>query len=123
MDNEIRSAIVDLLHEIGVPQHLKGHVYIVETVMLALDDKRLLDNMQQMMYPRIAEKFSTTSDNVRQAIRRAISITFDRGDIEHLSAYFSYSLYIGGGLPTNREFIALIVYRICTGHFPAQLQH
>lgn len=123
MDNEIRTAIIDLLHELGVPQHLKGHAYTVEAVMLALNNERLLDNMQQMMYPKIAEKFSTTPANVRQAIRRAISITFDRGDIEYLSAYFSYSLYIGGGLPTNREFIALIVYRICTGHFPAQLQH
>lgn len=123
MNHEIRTAIIDVLNEIGVPQHLKGHVYIVEAVMLALNNKRLLDDMPHMMYPKIAEKFSTTPANVRQAIRRTISITFDRGDIEHLSAYFSYSLYIGGGLTTNREFIALIVYRICTGHFPAQLQH
>ncbi len=106
--SEVEVKISDILHQIGVPAHIKGYRYIRRAVMMAIKDPSAIHSITKILYPRIAEQFETTPSRVERAIRHAIEVAWSRGDIDTLNSYFSYTVHNSKGKPTNSEFIALI---------------
>jgi two-component system response regulator (stage 0 sporulation protein A) len=108
--NEVPREVVvtDIIHQVGIPAHIKGYHYLRYAIILSLDDVDMLDSITKKLYPSIAEHFNTTSSRVERAIRHAIEIAWDRGDIDVLNNLFGYTINIAKGKPTNSEFIALI---------------
>lgn len=105
--------VTDIIHQIGVPAHIKGYHYLREAIILSVNDKEMLESVTKLLYPAVAKKFSTTPSRVERAIRHAIEIAWDRGDIDTLNSFFGYTVNTGKGKPTNSEFIALITDKIC----------
>jgi two-component system response regulator (stage 0 sporulation protein A) len=105
--------VTDIIHQIGVPAHIKGYHYLREAIICCVNDKEMLESVTKLLYPAVAKKFSTTSSRVERAIRHAIEIAWDRGDIDTLNSFFGYTVNTGKGKPTNSEFIALITDKIC----------
>lgn len=104
--------VTDVIHKIGVPAHIKGYHYLREAIILAILDSETLESVTKVLYPTVAKKFKTTASRVERAIRHAIEIAWDRGDIDTLNSYFGYTIDAGKGKPTNSEFIALIADKI-----------
>lgn len=100
--------VTDILHEIGVPAHIKGFQYVREAIILSVDDSEMLSSVTKLLYPTIAKTYKTTPSRVERAIRHAIEVAWDRGDVDTLSAYFGYTIQNQRGKPTNSEFIAMI---------------
>lgn len=111
-DRRIESMVTEVIHEIGVPAHIKGYQYIREAIILTVKDMELINAVTKALYPMVAKKFATTSSRVERAIRHAIEVAWDRGDIEVLQKYFGYTVSNIKGKPTNSEFIALISDRL-----------
>lgn len=105
--------VTDIIHQIGVPAHIKGYHYLREAIISSVENKDMLESVTKMLYPAVAKKFSTTPSRVERAIRHAIEIAWDRGDLETLNSFFGYTINTGKGKPTNSEFIALITDKIC----------
>lgn len=105
--------VTDIIHQIGVPAHIKGYHYLREAIILSVGDKEMLESVTKLLYPAVAKKFSTTPSRVERAIRHAIEIAWDRGDLDILNSFFGYTVNTGKGKPTNSEFIALITDKIC----------
>ena len=105
--------VTDIIHQIGVPAHIKGYHYLREAIICSVNDKEMLESVTKLLYPAVAKKFSTTPSRVERAIRHAIEIAWDRGDIDTLNSFFGYTINTGKGKPTNSEFIALITDKIC----------
>lgn len=105
--------VTDIIHQIGVPAHIKGYHYLREAIISSVNDREMLESVTKILYPTVAKKFSTTSSRVERAIRHAIEIAWDRGDIDTLNSFFGYTVNTGKGKPTNSEFIALITDKIC----------
>ncbi|WP_124099860.1 sporulation transcription factor Spo0A [Ruminococcus sp. Marseille-P6503] len=105
--------VTDIIHQIGVPAHIKGYHYLREAIIQSVNDKEMLESVTKLLYPAVAKKFSTTPSRVERAIRHAIEIAWDRGDIDTLNSFFGYTVNTGKGKPTNSEFIALITDKIC----------
>ena len=105
--------VTDIIHRIGVPAHIKGYHYLREAIILSVGDKEMLESVTKLLYPAVAKKFSTTPSRVERAIRHAIEIAWDRGDLDVLNGFFGYTVSTGKGKPTNSEFIALITDKIC----------
>ncbi len=105
--------VTDIIHQIGVPAHIKGYHYLREAIMASVADKEMLESVTKLLYPAVAKKFKTTPSRVERAIRHAIEIAWDRGDIDTLNSFFGYTINTGKGKPTNSEFIALITDKIC----------
>ena len=105
--------VTDIIHQIGVPAHIKGYHYLREAIMASVNDKEMLESVTKVLYPAVAKKFRTTPSRVERAIRHAIEIAWDRGDIDTLNSFFGYTINTGKGKPTNSEFIALITDKIC----------
>lgn len=105
--------VTDMIHRIGVPAHIKGYHYLREAIILSVGDKEMLESVTKLLYPAVAKKFSTTPSRVERAIRHAIEIAWDRGDLDVLNSFFGYTVSTGKGKPTNSEFIALISDKIC----------
>ncbi len=105
--------VTDIIHQIGVPAHIKGYHYLREAIILSVGDKEMLESVTKLLYPAVAKKFSTTPSRVERAIRHAIEIAWDRGDLDILNGFFGYTISTGKGKPTNSEFIALITDKIC----------
>ena len=99
-------------HEIGVPAHIKGYQYLREAIMIAVDDMDVINAVTKVLYPEVAKRFSTTPSRVERAIRHAIEVAWDRGDLETLQKYFGYTVSNAKGKPTNSEFIAMIADRL-----------
>ncbi|MBR1863009.1 MAG: sporulation transcription factor Spo0A [Ruminococcus sp.] len=112
--------VTDIIHQIGVPAHIKGYHYLREAIICSVNDKEMLESVTKLLYPAVAKKFCTTPSRVERAIRHAIEIAWDRGDIDTLNSFFGYTVNTGKGKPTNSEFIALITDKI-TLKFKAQL--
>lgn len=112
--------VTDIIHQIGVPAHIKGYHYLREAIICSVNDKEMLESVTKLLYPSVAKKFSTTPSRVERAIRHAIEIAWDRGDIDTLNSFFGYTVNTGKGKPTNSEFIALITDKICL-KFKAQM--
>ena len=101
-----------MLHEIGIPAHIKGYHYLRDAIMMAVNDMDVLNAITKILYPTVAKKYRTTSSRVERAIRHAIEVAWSRGKMETLDALFGYTINTGKGKPTNSEFIALIADKI-----------
>ncbi len=108
----IEHAITEILHQIGVPAHIKGYHYLREGITLAVTDSEALGSITKLLYPMIAKRFSTTASRVERAIRHAIEVAWDRGDVDVLNSYFGYTIHNLRGKPTNSEFIAMIADKL-----------
>lgn len=113
---DLDSEITILLHEIGVPAHVRGYQYIREAITLAYNDLEILNSITKGLYPTIAIKFKTTSSRVERAIRHAIEIAWVRGNIETITNIFSYTISYNKAKPTNSEFIAMIADKLRLKH-------
>ena len=105
---DLETEITEILHQIGVPAHIKGYHYLREGILLSVNDKEVLGSITKILYPAVAKKFSTTASRVERAIRHAIEVAWDRGDVDVLNSYFGYTIHNLRGKPTNSEFIAMI---------------
>lgn len=103
---EIR--VTEIIHQIGVPAHIKGYQYLRDAIIMAINDDDIINAVTKRLYPAVAKKHSTTSSRVERAIRHAIEVAWDRGDVDVLNSYFGYTIHNGRGKPTNSEFIAMI---------------
>ena len=108
----LESRVTAIIHDVGVPAHIKGYQYLREAILIAVDDMDVINAVTKVLYPAVAKKFGTTSSRVERAIRHAIEVAWDRGDLETLQKYFGYTVNGAKGKPTNSEFIALIADRL-----------
>jgi two-component system response regulator (stage 0 sporulation protein A) len=104
--------VTEIIHEIGVPAHIKGYQYLREAIILTINDMDIINAVTKVLYPTVAKKFSTTPSRVERAIRHAIEVAWDRGDLETLQKFFGYTVSNIKGKPTNSEFIAMIADRL-----------
>ncbi len=104
--------VTDIIHEIGVPAHIKGYQYLREAILIAVDDMDVINAVTKVLYPEVARRFSTSPSRVERAIRHAIEVAWDRGDLETLQKFFGYTVSNTKGKPTNSEFIAMIADRL-----------
>ncbi len=109
---DLELTVTEILHQIGVPAHIKGYTYLRDAIMLAVRDKNVISAITKQLYPTVAKMNETTSSRVERAIRHAIEVAWDRGDVDVLNEYFGYTIHNGRGKPTNSEFIAMISDRI-----------
>ena len=109
---DLEKDVTDMIHEIGVPAHIKGYQYLREAIMMAVDDIEMLGSITKVLYPTIAKKFQTTPSRVERAIRHAIEVAWNRGKTDTIDELFGYTISNGKGKPTNSEFIALIADKI-----------
>ena len=109
---ELKNLVTSIIHEIGVPAHIKGYQYLREAIMIAVDDMDVINAVTKVLYPEVAKRFSTTPSRVERAIRHAIEVAWDRGDLETLQKFFGYTVSNAKGKPTNSEFIAMIADRL-----------
>ena len=107
-ENNLETSVTEILHQIGVPAHIKGYQYLREAIILSINDTEMMNSVTKVLYPTVAKRFSTTSSRVERAIRHAIEVAWDRGDVDVLSSYFGYTIQNSRGKPTNSEFIAMI---------------
>lgn len=104
--------MTDIIHEIGVPAHIKGYQYLRDAIMMSVEDMEMLNSITKILYPTIAKKHQTTPSRVERAIRHAIEVAWSRGKMDTIDALFGYTVSNGKGKPTNSEFIALIADKI-----------
>lgn len=116
----LESRVTAIIHDVGVPAHIKGYQYLREAILIAVDDMDVINAVTKVLYPAVAKKFGTTSSRVERAIRHAIEVAWDRGDLETLQKYFGYTVNGAKGKPTNSEFIALISDRLVLEQSDAQ---
>ena len=112
VERDIEVIISDIMRQIGVPAHIKGYQYLRTAIDLSINDAEMLEGVTKLLYPTIAKMYSTTSSRVERAIRHAIEVAWNRGDVDVLSSYFGYTIQSDRGKPTNSEFIAMIADRI-----------
>ncbi len=105
---DMETQVTRVIHQIGVPAHIKGYQYLRTAIMMAIEDNEIINAVTKTLYPSVAKKYRTTSSRVERAIRHAIEVAWDRGDVEILNSYFGYTIHNSRGKPTNSEFIAMI---------------
>ena len=108
----LKNLVTSVIHEIGVPAHIKGYQYLREAIIMTVEDMDVINAVTKVLYPEVARKFGTTASRVERAIRHAIEVAWDRGDLETLQKYFGYTVSNAKGKPTNSEFIAMIADRL-----------
>ena len=104
--------VTDMIHEVGIPAHIKGYQYLRDAIMLVIEEPEMLNSITKILYPTIAKKNQTTPSRVERAIRHSIEVAWSRGNMEIINSLFSYTVSTGKGKPTNSEFIALIADKI-----------
>lgn len=109
---DLEIIVTDVIHQIGVPAHIKGYQFLREAIIMSVENPKIIDSVTKQLYPTVAKNFSTTSSRVERAIRHAIEVAWDRGDVDTLNSYFGYTVHTGRGKPTNSEFIAMIADRL-----------
>ena len=109
---DLEREVTAIIHEIGVPAHIKGYQYLREAIIFTVNDMEAINAVTKVLYPAVARKFGTTASRVERAIRHAIEVAWDRGDLETLQKYFGYTVSNAKGKPTNSEFIAMISDRL-----------
>ena len=112
IDHDIELTITGILHQIGVPAHIKGYHYLRSSIMMSVKQPEIINAITKELYPSVANKYNTTSSRVERAIRHAIEVAWDRGDVDVLNSYFGYTIHNSRGKPTNSEFIAMISDRL-----------
>lgn len=105
---DIEAQVTKIIHQIGVPAHIKGYQYLRTAILMTISDNDIINSVTKVLYPSVAKKYSTTTSRVERAIRHAIEVAWDRGDIDTLNSYFGYTIQNNRGKPTNSEFIAMI---------------
>ena len=110
--HDLEQDVTNMIHEIGVPAHIKGYQYLREAIMMSVENPAMISSITKILYPTIAKRFQTTPSRVERAIRHAIEVAWSRGRMETLDALFGYTIDTGKGKPTNSEFIALIADKI-----------
>ena len=108
----LEANVTAIIHEIGVPAHIKGYQYLREAIIMAVEDIDVINAVTKVLYPEVAQKFGTTASRVERAIRHAIEVAWDRGDLDTLQKYFGFTVSNSKGKPTNSEFIAMIADRL-----------
>ena len=111
MDN-LENDVTDMIHEVGVPAHIKGYHYLRDAIIMVIEDQDMLNSITKILYPTIAKRNQTTPSRVERAIRHAIEVAWSRGNMDIINSLFSYTVSTGKGKPTNSEFIALIADKI-----------
>ncbi len=106
--SSLEMRVTEIIHQIGVPAHIKGYQYLRDSILMAIEDEEIINAVTKRLYPAVAKKHGTTSSRVERAIRHAIEVAWDRGDVDVLNSYFGYTIHNGRGKPTNSEFIAMI---------------
>lgn len=112
-DPQLRVQVTEILHQIGVPAHIKGYHYLRDSIIMAIEDPEIINAVTKRLYPSVAKAYNTTSSRVERAIRHAIEVAWDRGDVDVLNSYFGYTIHNTRGKPTNSEFIAMISDKLC----------
>ena len=106
--DDIEAQVTRIIHQIGVPAHIKGYQYLRTAILLTVKDSDIINSVTKVLYPSVAKKYQTTTSRVERAIRHAIEVAWDRGDVDTLNSYFGYTIQNNRGKPTNSEFIAMI---------------
>lgn len=109
---DLEVVVSDIMRQIGVPAHIKGYHYLRQAILLCVNDTEMLGSVTKILYPTVAKMYQTTSSRVERAIRHAIEVAWDRGDVDVLSSYFGYTIQNQRGKPTNSEFIAMIADKL-----------
>jgi two-component system response regulator (stage 0 sporulation protein A) len=107
-ESELEMVITKIFHQIGIPAHIKGYRYLRTAIMYTVNDSDMIGNITKILYPSVAKTYKTTTSRVERAIRHAIEVAWDRGDVDTLNSYFGYTIQNSRGKPTNSEFIAMI---------------
>ena len=107
-NHEIETQVTKIIHEIGIPAHIKGYQYLRTAIMMTIRDNEIINSVTKVLYPSVAKRYQTTTSRVERAIRHAIEVAWDRGDVDTLNSYFGYTIQNSRGKPTNSEFIAMI---------------
>jgi two-component system response regulator (stage 0 sporulation protein A) len=116
---DMEAQVTKIIHQIGIPAHIKGYQYLRSAILMTIDDSDIINSVTKILYPTVAKKYSTTTSRVERAIRHAIEVAWDRGDVDVLNSYFGYTIQNSRGKPTNSEFIAMIAdnlrlkYKMC----------
>lgn len=110
--HNLETDVTNVIHEIGVPAHIKGYQYLRDAIILSVNDMEMLNSITKILYPTIAKKHQTSPSRVERAIRHAIEVAWSRGKMDTIDALFGYTVSTGKGKPTNSEFIALIADKI-----------
>ena len=113
---DVEAQVTKIIHQIGVPAHIKGYQYLRAAIMMAIDDNEVINSVTKVLYPSVAKRFGTTTSRVERAIRHAIEVAWDRGDVDTLNSYFGYTIQNTRGKPTNSEFIAMIADNLRLKH-------
>lgn len=112
VQQDLNVVITDILHQIGVPAHIKGYQFVREAIRLSVENPEMLNSVTKVLYPTVAKSYKSTSSRVERAIRHAIEVAWDRGDVDVLNSYFGYTIQSQRGKPTNSEFVAMISDKI-----------
>ena len=112
MERNLETDVTNIIHEIGVPAHIKGYQYLRDSIIMSVGDMEMLNSITKILYPTIAKKYQTTPSRVERAIRHAIEVAWSRGKMDTIEELFGYTVSNGKGKPTNSEFIALIADKI-----------
>lgn len=107
-DGDLEAQVTKIIHQIGVPAHIKGYQYLRTAIIMAINDTEVINSVTKVLYPTVAKQYGTTSSRVERAIRHAIEVAWDRGDLDVLNSFFGYTVQNSRGKPTNSEFIAMI---------------
>ena len=107
-DSDLEAQVTKIIHQIGVPAHIKGYQYLRTAIIMAITDTEVINSVTKVLYPTVAKQYGTTSSRVERAIRHAIEVAWDRGDLDVLNSFFGYTVQNSRGKPTNSEFIAMI---------------
>ena len=105
---DMEAQVTKIIHQIGVPAHIKGYQYLRSAILMTIRDNDIINSVTKVLYPSVAKKYQTTTSRVERAIRHAIEVAWDRGDVDTLNSYFGYTVQNNRGKPTNSEFIAMI---------------
>jgi len=114
-NKNLELTITEIIHQIGVPAHIKGYHFLRYAIMISVENPDIIDAITKQLYPAVAKEFGTTSSRVERAIRHAIEVAWARGDVDVLNSYFGYTIHTSRGKPTNSEFIAMISDKLRIG--------
>ena len=112
----LEAQVTKIIHQIGVPAHIKGYQYLRTAILMTIEDNDIINSVTKILYPAVAKKYQTTTSRVERAIRHAIEVAWDRGDVDTLNSYFGYTIQNTRGKPTNSEFIAMIADNLRLKH-------
>ncbi len=107
-DSDLETQVTKIIHQIGVPAHIKGYQYLRSAIIMTMNNSELINSITKQLYPGVAKQYGTTSSRVERAIRHAIEVAWDRGDVDVINSFFGYTVQSSRGKPTNSEFIALV---------------